>query len=133
MLHFSCHLADKPARRLRTDRGAILAGLEQRDQSRMDDLRLLPQILDAEPSKRRRPVERLGDAGDFLQIFLAQKSDHAGDLHGEIRVDAGLARKQDRRLALDVGKIEIVIKAAPAKRVGELAGGVGGQDERAGW
>ena len=31
-------------------------------ESRMDDLRLLLQILDAEPGKRRRPVERLGDA-----------------------------------------------------------------------
>ena len=53
---------------------AVLARLEERDQRLMDDLRLLPQILDAEPGEGRRPVERLGDAGNLLQVLLAQQS-----------------------------------------------------------
>src|SRR5271155_3901908 len=95
----SCDLADEPARRLRTDGGAVLAGLEQRDQRRVDDLRLLPQVLDAESGERRRPVERLGDAWNLLQVLLAQESDHSGDLHGEIGVESGLAGEEERRLA----------------------------------
>ena len=46
----------------------------------------------------------------------------------EIRVDAGLAGEKNRRLAIDVGKIEIMVEAAAAQRVGEFAGGVRGQD-----
>src|SRR5271155_1913802 len=124
----SCDLADEPAPRLRTDRDAVLAGLEQRDQRRVNDLRLLAEIVDAEPGERRRPVERLGHARDLLQVFLAQEPDHAGDLNGEIGVEARLAGEQNRRLAIDVGKIEIVVEAAAAQRVGEFAGCVRGQD-----
>ena len=41
----------------------------------------------------------------------------------------GLAGEQNRRLAIDVGKIEIMVEAAAAQRVGEFAGGVRGQDD----
>ena len=36
---------------------------------------------------------------------------------------------QDRRLAVDVGKVEIMIEATPAQRVGEFARAVGGQHD----
>ena len=48
---------------------------------------------------------------------------------GERGVDAGQAGQDDARLAVDVGKIDIVIEAAPAQRVGELARAVGGQHD----
>ena len=51
----------------------------------------------------------------------------AGDLRGERGGDAWRSREDDRRFALDVGKIDIVIEAAPPQRVGELARVVRGQ------
>ena len=104
-------------------------GLEQRDQRIVHEFRLLAHVLDAEPGQRRRPIERLGDAGNFAQVFLAQHPDHARDLQRESRVDAGLALENDRRLAIDVGEVEIMIEAAPAQRVGKFARPVGRQDD----
>ena len=122
-------LADEPARRLRADRGAVFAGLQERDQRRVHNLRVVMQILDLEAGEGGRPVERFGDAWNFLQVFLAQHSDHARDLKREIRVEVGLAVEQDRRFAVDVGKIEIVIEAAAAQRIRQFARGVGGQHD----
>src|SRR5580658_11355470 len=95
----------------------------------MDKLGRLAQILDAESGESRRPVERLGDARNLLQVLLAQHSDHTRDLERKIRVEARLAVEQNRRLAIDVGEIEIMVEAAAAQRVGELASGVGSQDD----
>ena len=95
----------------------------------MDNLRVVMQILDLEAGEGGRPVERFGDAWNLLQVFLAQHSDHARDLKGEIRVEVGLAVEQNGRFAIDVGKIEIVIEAAAAQRVRQFARGVGGQHD----
>ena len=104
-------------------------GLQDRDQRVMHDFGLLPQILDVKPGKRRRPVERLGDAGDLAQILFPQHRHHAGDLQREAGVDPGLAHQNDLRLAIDVGEIEIVIEAAAAQRVREFARPVRGQHD----
>src|ERR1700722_10677475 len=85
------------------------------------------QVLNIKAGEGGGPVERFGDAWNLLQVFLAQHPDHARDLEGEIRVEVGLAVEQNRRLAIDVGEIEIVIEAAAAQRVREFARGVGGQ------
>src|SRR3984957_14979919 len=125
----SCDPAQEPARRLRADRGAVLSGLQERDQRCVHDLRVVMEILDLEAGEGGRPIERFRDAWNLLQLFLAQHSDHARDLKGKIRVEAGLAVEQDRRLAIDVRKIEIVIKAAAAQSVRQFARGVGGQHD----
>ena len=93
----------------------------------MHDFRLLPQIVKLKPGKRRRPIERFGNAWNLTQILLANGIDHARDLQRQRGVDAGRARQDDPRFAVDVGEIDIVIEAAPAQRVGQFAGAVGGQ------
>ena len=65
--------------------------------------------------------------GHLAQILLAHGVDHARDLQGQRRVDAGRAREDDPRLAVDVGEIDVVIEAAAAQRVGQLARAVRGE------
>jgi hypothetical protein len=85
-----------------------------------DGLRLLPQVVHLEPGERRRPVERFRDARHLEQILLAHRRDHARDLQRQRRVDARRACADDLRLTIDIGKIDVVVEAAPAQRVGEL-------------
>ena len=67
--------------------------------------------------------------GTLRRSSLRIARDHARDLRGERRVDAGQAGEDDPRLALDVGEVDIVIEAAAAKRVGEFARAVRGQHD----
>src|SRR5262245_28369581 len=91
----------------------------------VDRLRLLPQVMDFKPDQRRCPVQRFRDTGHLPQILFAYRRYHPGDLQRKRGVDAGYARYDDIRLAIDIGKIHIMIETTPAQRVGELAGAIG--------
>ncbi len=67
--------------------------------------------------------------GILRSSSLRRMRHHARDLKREGGVDAGQPGAQDRRLAIDVGKIEIMIEAAPPQRVGKLARRVRGQHD----
>ena len=87
------------------------------------------EVPDVETRERRRPVERLGDAGFLFEILLPQLVHEASDLAGQRRLDAGQAGADDRELAFGLGEIDIGVEAAAPQRVGELARAVGGQDD----
>ena len=117
----SRHLAEEPLGHLAGHPRAVLMGLQQAHHGFVDGFRLLPQLVDVEARERRRPVERLRDAGHLAQVLLADRRDHARDLQGQRDIDAGRARQDDLRLAIDLGEIDVVIEAAAAQRVGQFA------------
>src|SRR5262249_46386527 len=67
----SRHLSQKALGHLAGKPHAVLVGLEQADHRIVNGFRLLAQIMNVEPGQRRRPVERLGDAGNLAQVLLA--------------------------------------------------------------
>ncbi len=67
----SRYLAEEPFAHLTRDAGAVLMGLQQTNHGFIDRFRLLPQIVDFQAGKRRRPIERFGDARHLAQILLA--------------------------------------------------------------
>ena len=78
--------------------------------------------------ERRRPVERLGDAGRLEQILLAQRLHEVHDLLRQRLADARHLGAHDLQLARGVGIADPVIEAAALERVVDFARAVRGDD-----
>ena len=104
-------------------------GLEQANHRLVDGLRLLPQVVHLEarraspPSRafRRRPAPS-ADPPCAPRRPCARSAAPAS-----CRCPGG--RADDPRLTIDIGKIDVVVEAAPAQRVGELARAVRGEHD----
>ena len=86
------------------------------------------QLARAERQERRRPVERLGDAGDLREVGLAEAMDEADDLAGQPLGRLGHAGEDDLELLLGRRVVDPVVQAATLQRVVDLARPVRGQD-----
>src|SRR5215472_17408541 len=75
----SRHLAEQAVADLAGELRAVLVRLEETNHGLVDGLRLLPQLMHAEPGERGGPIECLRDAGHLTEIFPAYSRDHAGD------------------------------------------------------
>ena len=67
--------------------------------------------------------------GNLAQVLLAHRRHHAGDLKRQGRVDLRPAGEDDARLAIDFGKVDIVIETAAAESVRQLARAVRGEHD----
>src|SRR5277367_4313992 len=85
----------------------------------------------AERQYRAPPVDGLGDRRQLLELHAAQHSDDAHQLFGNVTGQFGYAGQQDSAFQVGAGKVDVQEQAATFERFGQLAGGVGGQqDER---
>ena len=78
--------------------------------------------------KAAGPIERLGDAGRFEQILLAQRLHETHHLLGKFFADARQFGAHDGELALGARIADPVIETAPLERVMHFAGAVRGDD-----
>src|SRR5262249_16133772 len=113
----SRHFTEQPVGHLAGEARAVLMRFEQADHGLMNAFRLLPQFMNFKAGEWRGPVECLCDTGNLLQILLADRRDHARNLQSERGINAGQPRQDDPRLAINIGKIYVVVKAAPAQRI----------------
>ena len=84
------------------------------------------ELVLVEMGEGARPVDGLSDAGEFEEILLAEALDEGDDTGGEGFADAGGLAGQDLAFALCVGVVDPVVETAPADRVVDFAGAVGG-------
>ena len=82
-----------------------------------------------EVGERRRPVERLGDAGILEQPLAPEPLDEGDHLARQPLAGAGNLGAHDLELAGEIGVVDPVIEAAPLQRVVDFAGAVGGDDD----
>src|SRR5260221_136316 len=78
--------------------------------------------------QRARPVERLGDAGDLVEVERAQALHQRSDLAGQPVGRLWRSGPDDRDLLLQVRVVDPVIQTAPVERVVHLTRAVRGDD-----
>src|SRR6266508_3236557 len=102
--------------------------LEQQVQGVVDGCRVEGGALELQQGAG--PVDRLGDGRRLLQLQPADGPHHLRDLVGELLADLGHAGADDPPLALDVRVVDVQVQAAPAQRLRQLPGGVGGEHDQ---
>src|SRR5260370_33743626 len=107
--------------------GDVRLVLEENVEGVADDLG--GDLRRSEEEERAGPVDGLGDRRGLLQLELAGRADHPGDLLGELVVALGDPDPHDVRLAFEVRGVDVQVQAASLQRLGELAGVVGGEDD----
>ena len=101
--------------------------LENTSQRILD--RFFAQFMSVHGDQSGRPIQRLGNAGTFVEIHKAQALDQTADLLDEKPLDFGDLRSNDRILFLETRVINPVIEAAPFQRVMDLSGAIRGQHD----
>ena len=84
--------------------------------------------LSIERGERGDPVERLGDAGNLVQLDATQLVHERRDLPRQLLRRLRHARVDDRHLLLERRVLDPLIQAAALQRVVDLARAVGGED-----
>ena len=97
----------------------------------MDGLGVGTEIFETNADKGCRPIECFGNARCLSEAFLADCTDHAGNLQGQRRINPGQACQKNAGFAINIRKVDIVIQTPPPQSIGQFPRAVGGQhDER---
>ena len=109
--------------------GPLVVGVVLEDHAEGVGDRLLVEVPDLQRDQGARPVDRLGDRRRLLELQLAQPADGGDQLLGDPVVEAVDLGGDDLPLPLGIGVAEVQVEAAPLHGLGQLAGGVGGEDD----
>ena len=123
-LQLRAHLVDQLLRLGAFEARDVVLILEQHAERVGDGRRIERDHV--ELGQRRRPVERLGDAGRLEQILLAQGLHEMHDLLRQRLADARHLGAHDLQFARGVRIADPVIEAAALERVVDFAGAVRG-------
>ena len=106
----------------------MVGGVLEDHAQRVGD-RLLVEVADLQGDQGARPVDGLGDRRRLLELQLAQPADGGDQLLGDPVVETVDLGGDDLPLPLGVGVVEVEVEAASLDRLGELAAGVGREDD----